>query len=262
MKILILFFSFIAMPFFAMAQADSKHSIDVFFQSQLASQYNLIGLELARIKIVNNTDSMVDIHAPAHIFFEAMAQDSNKWIRFYEGNLMLSSGRESYFLQPRETLSTDVNINFLDFARVYKENFDKIPSVPTKVKIRAGIHCPREKKKYYSEVFSTTVNPLSKKDAEAFNYLERIEQEPSRLTQKAWLTMPPYDSAIADSVITHHPESTFATLASLSLAYAKAREIKRSPESRSQVPQLLAKPLASPYSFVRYLAEELKKSLN
>ena len=68
------------------------------------------------------------------------------------------------------------------------------------------------------------------------------------------------DSTIANAVLTRYPKSTFAELASLSLAYKEARESVPTPEHRANILRTLKKPLASRHSFVRYLAEELKKS--
>jgi hypothetical protein len=231
--------------------------ISVFQTKNLGREQNLIGLNLTEITVVNNCDSGIIINAPEHWFFESKTGDVNI---FFSEREMGDFNTRRIVLKPHEILSVTKNLNIFDFASNYQYKTGKSFEGVTAVSIRAGLYCHTDKKSYYSDGLQIVINPLSKTDKEAFTFIKEGGHDPYQFTSKARITGFGINETIADSVMTKYPQSTFAELASLSLAYQNAKEAKARPELKAKVQLLLEKPLASKYSFVRYLAEELKKS--
>lgn len=243
-------------PMLAISQGASS-SISVLHTKKLEKSQTFFGLSLTEVTVVNNCDTNVTINAPEHWFFEGKVENL---VTIFSEREIVTFNIRRITLEPHEILSIKHNLNLLDLANNYHYKAGKIFNGGT-VSVRAGIYCHADNKTYYSDEFQIVINPLSKTDQEAFTFIKENGHDPYQFTSKARITVFGIDETIADSVIIKYPESTFAELASLSLAYQNAKETKARPELKLKVTQLLEKPLASQYSFVRYLAEELKKSL-
>ena len=244
-------------PILAISQ-NASSPISVLHTKKLEKSQTLFGLNLTEITVVNNCDTSVTINAPEHWFFESEVE--NVILTFSEREIVTFNVRR-IALKPQEILIVKQNLNIFELANNYQYKTDKMFNGGT-ASVRAGIYCHTDKKHYYSDEFQIVISPLGKIDQEAFAFIKESGHDPYQFTSKARLTVFGIDETIADSVMTKYPQSTFAELASLSLAYQNAREAKARPELKAKVALLLEKPLTSKYSFVRYLAEELKKREN
>lgn len=220
-------------------------------------QQSILGLCLIEYVVVNISDNPVLIYEPEHWAFLATIN----------GQIIIFSQRETstfnvhnIILKPQETLIIKANLNFFDLIDTYRLRTGKSIDTPTKVVFSAIIGCLGSDKIYYSEQHEVILNPFEKKDQDAFNFIISKDYDPYKFTSRGVLNTFGINSNLAESLIKQYPESTFAELADLSLAYQKTRESTAHSQQKIDVLQLLKKPLRSKYSFVRYLAEELKKS--
>ena len=261
MKNLSFFILYLIFSSYLMAQSNEAPQVSITITDSINSEYNLLGLSTVGVMVENKSDIPVLINSLSHLCFEAKVHSSDTWIRFYEGNLMFAGRRESVMIKAKEVIKYKTNLNLFDFARKYSETHGKIPDIPIEIILRAGIYSPENKVFYYSAEYTSIVNPLSDIDKKTFEYIQSKNYDPYQFTRKGELAVMFINESIANLVITDFPQSTFAELAFVSLAYRNAQEAKKRPEIKTSVTQLLSKPLTSQYSFVRYLAEELKKSL-
>ena len=116
--------------------------------------------------------------------------------------------------------------------------------------------------KFCSNEIFMKINAMDEIDQAAFAYIAKNAYDPYHFTTTGCMEGTfPVHSDIADSLSLHYPTSTFKMLADLSIAHEKAG-LKEVPDAlKPEIRQLLEKPLASPYTYVRYLAEALRKRL-
>lgn len=238
------------------AQVKNAFPLSLTVECDLNEDLNVIGLCLIKYRVINHSNLPVKINRPEHWAF----------IGYIEGEQIYFSQREAttfnihdITLNPNDSMIVEANLNLFDFLAAYEYTTGKSITKATKIAFCATINSLFDKTEYYSQKIKLTINPLTKNDNDAFDFIKSKEMNPYEFTARGNLTHFGLPRDIVGELMTNYPESTFAELASLSLAYQRARESKAKPELRSQVNQFLEKPLASKYTFVRYLAEELKK---
>lgn len=257
MKKIQLFFHLLCLSLFVAAQPTAPISISI--KSNIEKEQNMLGLTMLRIDIVNQCDSAVRIHSPNQLFFKAHGRTLPMGIKFSERQIMSSNGQDIMTLKAHETLKVNANLNLFDLANNYFIETGKTFKDTTTISIRAGIYCRTDRQYYYSDSFQVVIKPLHPVDLEAFTYIRERGYDPYQFTSTGKITVLGIDETIAHEVLDTFPKSTFAELAGLSLAYKNAREARVRSARRSRALEQLEKPLVSKYSFVRYLAEELKK---
>lgn len=242
--------------------AQAEPSISISIKSSIEKEQNILGLSMLQLEIVNHCDSAVKIHNIDHLFFEANWKEHPNGLSFSERDVVTSNGPGTQILKAHETLKLTVNLNLFDLANIYFVETGKIFESARNVSVRAGIYSRTGRQYCYSDTFQIDINPFTQTDLEAFAFIRENGQDPYQFTGTGKITAFGIDQNIAYEVMVKYPESTFAELASLSRAYQNAKDIRIRPELRTTVQGQLKKPLASRYSFVRYLAEELKKRVN
>ena len=260
MKNLIFLLSYIPFPSTTWAQGELNTSppISVFFSSPFSVEQNIIGLQMVSLNIVNLQEKSLRIYAPDYFSLKVESVEG-KVYRISERGLISSSNKGYFVLEPFDTFTVEINVNFFDFAEQYFNNRSDVNTAKLEINFWWEIYARGFSKPYVTEKRKAILNPLELIDLEAFNFLKSIEENPYNFSTKAVLRSSSSGTHTRNLLVQNYPQSTFATLASLSLAYQRAREAKATPELKDQVTQLLEKPLKSEYSFVRYLAEELKK---
>ncbi len=256
---IIFVFSLIHPSIFAQPRP-SESSISIELRNSIPLDQNLIGLERVDICIINKTNSEILINTRDNMFFEAEVDD-NKPTNFYELNAGFSS-RGSELIQPNDSIKFSANLNLMNLYENYKifTNKNLLAHTKKNIKIRAGILCQTDKKMIYSEAFFINLYALTVQNQEAFDFITINGGNPFLFTSKGDIMVYGLDKELINLVISQYPETAFAELANLSLAYRSTRNNKSQKPDKAKVLQFLEKPLKSKYSFVRYLAEELKKS--
>ncbi len=220
-------------------------------------QQSILGLCIIEYVVVNISDNPVLIYEPEQWAF--LATMNGQTIIFSQREIS-TFNVHNITLNPHETLIINTNLNFFDLVDTYRFRTGKLIDTPTKVVFNASIGCLGSDKIYYSKQHEIILNPFEKNDQDAFDFIISKDYDPFKFTSLGVLNTFGINANLAESLILKYPESTFAELASLSLAYQKARESTGQAQQKVNVLQLLEKPLKSKYSFVRYLAEELKKN--
>ncbi len=132
--------------------------------------------------------------------------------------------------------------------------------------MNAGVLCGNDsiQEYLYSPSYNINITPVSGDDANAFIQLYKSGYNPSAYTDDGWIrgwySNQSYKSI--PFVLENFPNSTFAQSAKLNLAYRKHLEEKLTPAIKSEIATLLEVPLQSQYSYIRYLAEKLRKKVN
>lgn len=237
-----------------------RSNISLLVEREISVKQNLIGLDLIELKIINNTNEVILLNPSNRIFFEADFGANRQKVSFDEGNAILSSVSTEK-LGPIDTIKAVVNLNLLGLYHNYKYKFKETLEFNEPLSVRIGIYCQSDKKFYYSNPFNIMIDDFSDQNREAYYFIEKEGFSTDIFSSRGKITAFRFDIDLIESLIAKYPESTFAELASLSLAYQRARETKTKPELKYQVNQLLEKPLKSKYSFVQYLAEALEKKL-
>lgn len=235
------------------AQTSPPNALKVFLIGNIDSQQNILGLSTVEYLVVNNSDVSIKISKRDRWGFTAKI--NGRSIDFSQLEVTNLDDYDTDIL-PRDALHLVANLNLFDLGYKYKRITGLDIISPTKITIQASLRCNGIAKDHicYSEGIPITVHPLEKMEQDAFNYIQSIGYNPYKLTARYVLATFGVDTEIANGIISKYPKSTFAELASLSLAYQA-----RDPENKAKVQHLLEKPLQSKYSFVRYLAEELLK---
>ena len=187
----------------------------------------------------------------------------DKWIKFTSGNASFSN---AYFIGFKGYSQNRIitSLNIFDLFKEYESQMGKqLPfDKPHNLTICACITSDIAPRKFCSDEVVVTTNAMSTTDRAAFAYIAKNDYDPYRFTRTSCMEGPfSVKSNITDSLSLHYPTSTFKMLADLSIAHKKAG-LKEVPEAlKPEIRQLLEKPLASPYTYVRYLAEALRKRL-
>ena len=241
-------------------QLPSGSSIAIELRNKISLDQNLIGLERVDICIINKTNTEVLINTTNNMLFEADIDD-NKPTLFYELNAVFSSSG-SELIQPNDSIKFSANLNLMNLYENYKifTNKNLLEHTQKSIKIRAGILCQTDKMMIYSEAFLINLHPLTNQNQEAFDFITKNGGNPFLFTSKGDIMVYGLDKDLVNLIISQYPETAFAELANLSLAYRSVRNNKSQKPDQAKMLQFLEKPLRSKYSFVRYLAEELKKN--
>lgn len=248
-----------ALLFHSPLTAQENHSLIVQVKGCEDHEMNVVGLVLAEVVMINQSEKRLTINIPSQMKMYGNLVDSKSVVVFDEGNLRFSTGRTKIYIEPGDTLTYKININTLELLQPGRiQGLDKCQEIA----IRFGVFSYTEHTEYYSPEIRIKINPLSKIDRDAFLYIKENGFDPFDIARRETIVEFGIDEAIADSLMTKYPESAFAELASLTLAYQRSREAAKRTELIPEARQLLVKPLSSKYAFVRYLAEELKKKLN
>ena len=225
---------------------------------------DLFGLALIEIKVKNQRDSTIKISDANYLYFSAKVDSSDNWVTFSAKNLVFSSGPSLIYLKGNDYRYFKTNLNIFDIFKEYEGQY-AIPLLldkPHNIKIRACITSGTIPRKFCSDEVIVSTRAINGTDMAAFAYIVKNGHDPFRFTSMACMDGSyPVKSDIADSLSLHYPTSTFKMLADLSIAHEKAG-LKEVPDAlKPEIRQLLEKPLASPYTYVRYLAEALRKRL-
>jgi hypothetical protein len=240
---------------FEMAAQNNKPLV-ISFNNAIEKENNVLGLQFAEVTLINTLEKPILIHAPAYWRFYSTV--NGRGITFSERKTRVFDPL-SITIRPHDSIVTVLNLNFFDLAAAYSFYSGKLLELPAKASFKLGVYCEYDKQTYYSEEYEIVLKPLDPVNTEASEYIKANDSDPYKFTSIGFITDQYRDKSISDSIMIKYPQSTFAELACLSLAYQRVRETKAKPELKDQVNQLLEKPLKSKYSFVRYLAEELKK---
>ena len=238
------------------AQPTASSPLSVTLEGDLNKPQNVIGLSFVKYKVVNNSTNPILILRPEHWGFVGFL---GKHKIYFSQREATTFSEHDITLNPHDSLLIDANLNWFDFLEAYESETGNSINIPTEVTFCVSIGSIYSNSTYYSQKIKTTLTPLEKNDIEAFKFIKSKDLSPYGYTGKCALTQFGFPRELAEELIANYPESTFAELASISLAYKRAKETKTKPELKDQVNQLLEKPLKSKYTFVRYLAEELKK---
>ena len=238
------------------AQSAATSPLLVTLVCDLEKTQNVIGLGLVKYKVVNNSNEPIQIHRPEHWSFIGYL---GKFEIYFSQREATTFNVHDITLNAHDSLLIDANLNLFDFLQSYEYASGQTIAVPTEVTFLAVVGSLYADTNYFSQKIKVIITPLDKNDAEAFKFIKSKGFDPYSYTAKGVLTSFGFNRELAEALIAKYPESTFAELASISLAYNRAKEAKTKPELKDQVNQLLDKPLKSKYTFVQYLAEELKK---
>lgn len=148
------------------------------------------------------------------------------------------------------------------FRILYLSPTDTIRNIEEKtaIKIRCSIRCTDDRVAYYSNTRTIWVDPLSKADIAAIRFIYGEGLNPFSFTAKCSFQYPNLDPEMAQKIINQFPESSFAEIANFILLSYKVNNAK-SLEEKSAVLGLLERPLHSKFSFIRFMAEELRSKL-
>jgi hypothetical protein len=247
------------MPFCLFSQP-RKSPVTIRFTSEIEEQQSIIGLKMASIEIVNVSDTVAFVNDLNYLFFEAKVKGGCQWVRFYEGHLISSSGVSRIRLESKDTILLYANLNFLNLLKSRENHIGSEAKLPIEIVFRACIGGVNYAK-YYTEEYAIQLHPLNKINQRAFDYLLNNENFLSPCEFSSWsrLSIIGISDETSDSIKVNFPNSSFAELANLALAYKYARAVKHNPEMKTRVQQYLEKPLVSSYDFICYLAEILKE---
>jgi hypothetical protein len=223
----------------AQGELNSSPPISVFFSSPFSVEQNIIGLQTVSLNVVNLQEKSLMIKAPDYFSLKVESWEG-KVYRISEKGFINSNGPGYVQLEPFDTLTVEINVNFFDFAEQYYYNRSDVNTAKLDINFWWEIYARGFSKPYVTEKRKAVLNPLELADVEAFNFLKSIEENPYYFTAKAMLHSSSSNTHTRNLLVQNYPQSTFATLASLSLAYQLAREAKTKPELKDQVNQLLA----------------------
>lgn len=235
-----------------------SNPLEILLVGNIDTHQNIIGLSTVEYLVINNSNLPLQISKSNTWIFTAKIGGKSIDFSQREGE---SFDDYDTSLPSHDTMRLVANLNLFDFKAEYNHLTGLDITTPTQITIQASLRCNGIEKDRicYSEEIPIIVYPLEKTEQEVFKYIKSIGYDPYRLTTRIYLTSSSTDPKIPNAIISKYPNSTFAELASLSLAYQQYWDRMGRPEEKANIQHLLEKPLQSKYSFVRYLAEELLK---
>lgn len=217
---------------------------------------------MVEILVVNNTNEHLLIAPQDWFDFQAKVTGSDRWIIF-NGEGLRPMHYIPHKLEPMDTLVVTMNLNLLAFFQMHNIQAAQPLSLGNNydITLRVRAWCYTNNKYYYTQEFPIQTYVLGLDDKLALDHCKTEEQFPYQFANKSYLNGSGSDLPSMDSMLIKYPTSTFAQMGKLRIAHQKARKVAEQPALRTEILSLLEGPLTSPYSYIRYLAEQLRAKL-
>ncbi len=261
-KILFLSISFALFAVMLRAQATSQ-PITMHIHGQIDPNQYALGLQSVKVSAINHTDSIYRISYPAEWAFYINIPSLQKKTYITNGQMGAGTHHSGRRLDGHDTTTQLIHFNVFQLVGIlYKIDTTILATGLQNITVKVGIAEWKNWKSFYTSEFTVNIQPLSQEDLAAFYFIQSRDIDPFEYPEEGYL-LTKRDDATNLALIQEHPHSTFAVLAKLALARQKAYDAKWSPDPvlKQQILQWLEQPLNSPFSHIRYLAEETKSKI-
>jgi hypothetical protein len=241
----------------------ASQPITMHIHGQIEPNQYALGLQSVRVSAINHTDSIYYIGDPCEWFLFVKIPNNLKGYHVSNGQSGAGMQHTGWPFDARDTSTQIINLNIFQLVGIlYKTDTTILTNGLQNVKIKVGIAEWQNWKGFYTPEFTVNIQPLVPEDLAAFYFLKSRDIDPFRYPGEGYLLYK-RDDATNLALIQQHPQSTFAVLAKLALANQKGLNASWSPDPalKQQILQWLEQPLASPFSHIRYLAEETKSKI-
>ena len=169
MKISIFSIAFILINSIIGAQSVTTSPLSVTLEGDFNKPLNVIGLNLVKYRVLNNTNEPIQINRPEHWAFIGYL---GKFEIYFSQREATTFNVHDITLNAHDSLQIDANLDLFGFLQSYEYASGQTIAVPTEFTFSAVVGSVYADTNYFSQKIKMIITPLDKNDAEAFKFIK------------------------------------------------------------------------------------------